>query len=95
MPDSGASRKRQIAGRQIPGDLALGTTGLLGRPGYRVSFSTKSRSGSHGGAAAHGIRVLPPLLDHARVLFLQHPSKNIRLAAFGALPLYCAGRKLR
>jgi len=39
--------------------------------------------------------VLPPLLDHARVLFLQHPSKNIRLAAFGALPLYCAGRKLR
>jgi len=34
MPDTGASRKRQIARRQIPGGLAVKITGLSGRPGY-------------------------------------------------------------
>jgi hypothetical protein len=58
MPDTGASRKRQIARRRIRGDLAIKTTGLSGRPGCKVRFSTKSRSGSHGGAAVDRIGML-------------------------------------
>ena len=33
MPDTGASRKRQIARRRIPADFAVRTAGLSGRPG--------------------------------------------------------------
>jgi hypothetical protein len=51
MPDTGASRKRQIARRQIPGDLAVKTTGLPGRPGYKVKILSQIPKRSHGGAA--------------------------------------------
>ena len=42
MPDTGASRKRQIARRDIPGDLAIKDHRTSGDPGYRESDSQRN-----------------------------------------------------
>ena len=92
MPDTGASRKRQIARRHIPGDLAIKdhrAIGPLGRILGQIRSVTMAKS------FVDWIRACRRRgSDHVRVIFVQHVSKNIRLLVFGTLPLSCAGKEL-
>jgi hypothetical protein len=90
MPDTGASRKRQIARRRIPGDLAAQARPAAGLYRARLSRRSLMREPSR-----RPVDCCWCGLDHAPVLFVQHPSGNSRSTPVGALPLYCLGGDLR